>query len=247
MKQRGAGTSRGRASRPRRRAAALAAALGAALAAGGAVAASEDAVTEMVRRLLDAPEATASVVLERSDPFGGPPEREEGRVWYLPGRGLRYRAEGKVKHEIAIDRAADRVILYRPSEPHVYEATWAKAPMRLRQLVADPERVLRGTERAEAESRTVRGRRLDGWRLRGGSLGDSLGRGTVWVTRDDAGLPRYVSVANDVDTLLVEFRGWSLRREARPRDLVVNVPRGTPASPLDPRDLLGGVGTAETR
>jgi hypothetical protein len=213
----------------------------------GSAAGAGDVVTEMVRRLLDAPEATATVVLERSDPFGGPPEREEGRVWYLPGRGLHYRAEGTVKHEMALDREADRVVLYRPSEPHVYEATWAQAPRRLRQLIADPERVLRSAEDAQAESRPVRGTRVDGWRLRGGSMGDSLGRASVWIARGASGLPRYLSVATDVDTLLVEFRNWSIRRAARPGDLVVTVPRGTPSSPLDPRDLLGGPSPTESR
>ena len=226
--------------------AAIAAAVTALSAIPAIPAAADDVVTAMMRRLLDAPEATASVVLERSDPFGGPPEREEGRVWYIPGRGLRYRAEGETKHEMALDREADRVVLYRPSEPHLYEATWARAPRRLRRLIADPERVLRGAEGAVSEPRDVRGKRHDGWRLREEGLGPSGSRTTVWMTRGASGLPQFVSVANDVDTLLVEFRRWSIRRAARPGDLAVDVPRGTPTSPLDPRDLLGGSDAPES-
>lgn len=211
-------------------------------------AASEGAAERMVRRVLGAPEATASVVLERSDPFGGPPDRERGRVWYIPGRGLRYKAEGGARHEFSLDRAADRILLYRPAEPHAYEAPWAKAPARLRQLISDPERVTRGAASATPEAWTVRGARHEGWRLGARSLGDSLPRAAVWVARGSSGLPRFVAFATDVETLLVEFRDWSLRREARPRDLAVAVPKETPVSPLDPRELLDAAGGgAETR
>lgn len=210
--------------------------------------ASQGAAERMVRRVLEAPEATASVTLERSDPFGGPPDRERGRVWYIPGRGLRYKAEGKASHEFSLDRAADRILLYRPSEPHAYEAPWAKAPARLRQLISDPERVTRGAASAKPETWTVRGARHEGWRLGARSLGDSLPRAAVWVAHGSSGLPRFVAFATDVETLLVEFRNWSLRREARPRDLAVSVPRGTPVSPLDPRELLDAAGGgAESR
>jgi hypothetical protein len=198
----------------------------------------------MVRRVLDAPEATASVVLERSDPFGGPPDRERGRVWYIPGQGLRYRVEGRTAQELAANRAADRVTLYRPSEPRLYEAPWARGPLRLRQLVAEPERVVRGAAGAVPETRAVRGVATPGWRLRSGSLGDSLGRVTVWLSRGSAGLPRFVALATDVDTLLVEFRDWSLLAKAKPRDLEIRAPKGTPVSPLDPRDLLDAKGGA---
>ncbi len=209
-----------------------------------------DAVETMIRRVLEAPQATAAVVLERSDPFGGPPEREQGRVWYIPGRGIRYRSEGKAAQEIAVDRTADRVVLYRPSEPRLYEGPWARAPLRLRQLVAEPEKVLRGASGATREARAIRGTPVEGWRLRSGSLGDSLGRVSVWVSSASSGYPRFVALANEVDTLLVEFRAWSVRREARPSDLDVRAPRGTPVSPLHPRDLLdgaGGGGSGESR
>ena len=62
----------------------------------------EEAVHAMLRPMASAPEATARVSIERSDPFGGPPEVERGRLWYLPGRGLRYKSEGKGGHEMVV-------------------------------------------------------------------------------------------------------------------------------------------------
>ena len=226
------------------RAAGPAAVAGVAIAVIGALTAShapaeDDAVTRALRRVLTAREATAAVTLERSDPFGGPPDRERGRVWYIPGRGLRYRADGAKGHQLSIDRSADRMWLYRPAEPKLYKAPWSKAPSKLRRLVAEPERVLRGSLGAEAERREVRGATRAGWRLRPASLGDSLARVSAWVFLDPkSGLPRFVSLGSDVDTLLVEFRSWSFPNGARPRDLEVRVPAGTPEAPLDPRDLL---------
>jgi len=204
------------------------------VAAGG-----DDAATRALRRVLSAPEATATVVLERSDPFGGPPERERGQVWYVPGRGLRYRAQGAHGIQLSLDRDGDRMLIYRPAEPKLYSGPWAKAPSKLRRLVAEPERVLNGSLDAKAETREVRGVRRPGWRLRAASLGDSLGRVSAWISVDNGtGLPRFVALGSDVDTLLVEFRGWSLRRSARPGDLVIRAPKGTPEGPLDPRGLL---------
>jgi hypothetical protein len=198
----------------------------------------DDALTRTLRRVLTAREATATVVLERSDPFGGPPERERGRVWYIPGRGLRYRVDGSRGLQLALDRAADRMILYRPAEPRVYRTPWAKAPSKLRRLVAEPERVLRGASGATSESRRVHGAARPGWKLRPASLGDSDARVSLWVSLDPkSGLPRFVSLGSDADTLLVEFRSWSFPK-ARPGDLEVRVPRGTPEAPLDPRELL---------
>lgn len=199
----------------------------------------DDPVSRALRRVLASREATAAVTLERSDPFGGPPDRERGRVWYIPGRGLRYRADGAHGLQLALDRAADRMLLYRPAEPKLYRAPWAKAPSKLRRLVGEPERVLRGSLGAVAEGRSVRGAARSGWRLRPASLGDSLARVSVWVALDSkSGLPRFVSLGSDVDTLLVEFRSWSFPKSARPADLDVRVPPGTPEGPLDPRDLL---------
>lgn len=233
---------------------ALAAALGLALAVSAATsfAAGEDGpVSRMLRRVLTAPQATANVVLERSDPFGGPPERERGRVWYIPGRGLRYQANGSRGMQLALDRPADRMLLYRPSEPKVYKGNWSKAPSKLRRLVAEPERVLKGSLEAGAERRTVRGASREGWRLKPTSLDDSDARASIWISPDPkSGLPRFVSVASDVDTLLVEFGSWSFPKAARPGDLSVRVPRGTPEGPLDPRELLDtkdGAGGRERR
>jgi hypothetical protein len=208
----------------------------------------DDAVTRSLRRVLTVPEAIVSVVLERSDPFGGPPERERGQVWYIPGRGLRYRAEGSRGVQLGLDREGDRMLLYRPAEPRLYHAPWAKAPSKLRRLVAEPERVLSGSLGARAETRMVRGVRRPGWRLRAASLGDSLGRVSAWIALDPGtGLPRYVSLGSDADTLLVEFRGWSLRKSARAGDLAVRTPKGTPEGPLDPRGLLDTGGGRERR
>ncbi|HEU4725065.1 MAG TPA: hypothetical protein VFU59_07180, partial [Candidatus Eisenbacteria bacterium] len=94
-----------------RRAATVIALAGLALVAmlAAATAAGDDGpVSRTLRRVLTSPEATAPVVLERSDPFGGPPERERGRVWYIPGRGLRYQVNGSQGLQLAIDRTADR-------------------------------------------------------------------------------------------------------------------------------------------
>lgn len=199
----------------------------------------DDAVTRMLQPVLTAREATATVILERSDPFGGPPERERGRVWYIPGRGLRYRADGAQGIQLALDRMADRMILYRPAEPKLYRAPWAKAPSKLRRLVAEPERVLHGSFGAESERRDVRGAARAGWKLRPASFGDSLSRVSVWISAESkSGLPRFVSLGSDVDTLLVEFRSWSFPKNARAGDLAVRVPAGTPEAPLDPRELL---------
>ena len=208
-------------------------------------------VARMLRRVLTATQATANVVLERSDPFGGPPERERGRVWYIPGRGLRYQANGAKGMQLALDRSADRMLLYKPSEPKVYKGNWSKAPSKLRRLVAEPERVLKGSLDAGAERRVVRGASREGWSLKPASLDDSDSRASIWISPDPkSGLPRFVSVASDVDTLLVEFGSWSFPKAARPGDLSVRVPRGTPEGPLDPRELLDmkdGAGERERR
>jgi len=208
----------------------------------------DGALTRSLRRVLTAPEATATVVLERSDPFGGPPERERGRVWYIPGRGLRYQANGSKGHQIALDRTADQMLLYRPAEPKVYKAPWANAPSKLRRLVAEPERVLHGSLGAAAEKRRIHGASRQGWSLKPTSLDDSSDRAALWIAADPkSGLPRFVSIASDVDTLLVEFGSWSFPKAARPGDLSVRLPRGTPEGPLDPRHQLDRAGKGERR
>ena len=54
--------------------------------------AAEEEVRASFRRVLASQEARALMAIERSDPFGGEPSRENGSVWILPGRGLRYRS-----------------------------------------------------------------------------------------------------------------------------------------------------------
>jgi len=166
-----------------------------------------DGVVAMIRRVLAAPEATARVTIERSDPFGGAPARERGRVWFLPGRGLRYRSAEKGGQDVVIDRAKDSFTMYSPQEEVLYRGAYGRAPARLRRLIAEPEQSTATNLSPVAERRTIRGARRDGHRLRAAALGDSAGKVSVWISRDsDSGLPRFVSIASDVDTVLVEFR-----------------------------------------
>jgi hypothetical protein len=137
--------------------------------------------------------------------------------------------------------------LYRPAEPKVYKAAWEKAPSKLRRLVAEPERVLHGSLGAGAEPRRIHGASRQGWSLKPTSLDDTSTRATVWIAPDaKSGLPRFVAIASDVDTLLVEFGSWSFPKKARPGDLSVRVPRGTPEGPLDPREQLDPTGGARS-
>lgn len=225
-------------------AAALAVAPRALLGAGGA----EDEVRAAFRKILAAPEARASMAIERSDPFGGEPSRENGSVWILPGRGLRYRSSASGGQEIVIDREREHFLLYSPAERTVYRAPYSRAPARLRRLVAEPEEFLRARLDARAERRAIRGRMRDGYRLRGGSLGDSTPEVSVWMSRDGAtGLPRWVSISSPTDTVWIEFRNWTLAARARAADLVLSAPAGTKEEPLDPRELLErGGGTGES-
>ncbi|HEY7727052.1 MAG TPA: hypothetical protein VID50_01215, partial [Candidatus Eisenbacteria bacterium] len=154
-----------RARRPWLGAALGAAVLGAALAAG-----SDTAVDRMVRPLIEAPAVTAQVVLERSDPFGGPPEQTRGRLWYQPGRGLRVRFERGGGEEILADRSKGAFLLYRAAEGTIYRAPWERAPARIRRLIESPERVLESDLRARPERRSMSGAPRDGYRLRDASL-----------------------------------------------------------------------------
>jgi hypothetical protein len=217
----------------------------AAVAAIGA--APREEVRETFRRVLAAPEATARMIIERSDPFGGSPSRESGRLWLLPGRGLRYRSSEKGGQELVIDKAREVFLLYSPSEPMVYRAPYARAPARLRRLIAEPERFLSADLAATAERRPVRGGMRDGFRIRSGSLGDSLPEVSVWLARDArSGLPHWVTVSSPTDTVWIEFRDWSLAKAARPSDLILSAPPGTPEAPLDPRELLERGGGRES-
>jgi len=195
----------------------------------------------MLTRLLRAPEFHSRVIITRSDPFGGPAERTTGRIWFLPGRGLRFRSEERGGEDIVADREKGTFQVYRPSEGVLYKAEWARAPARVRQLVEEPERVLDADYRASRERRRVGGAWRDGYRLERASLGDSLPNVRVWVAPDPAsGLPRWMSAGGEEDSVDVEFSSIAILTKANPRDLSLNLPRRVRTEPLDPRDLLPG-------
>lgn len=223
-------------------AALLLACAGAALAAAaGAPRAAQPALDRMLRPIIEARSVTAQVVIERSDPFGGPPERSTGRVWYQPGRGLRVRFDRRGGEEIVADRTQGVFYLYRVAEGTVYRAPWERAPRRLRRLVEEPGRILESDLRARAESRMLSGRSRDGYRLREASLGDSTASVSTWVGADPgSGLLRWIALASEDDSVSIELRGIKLLATARARDLALSAPRSAPVEPLDPRDLLPG-------
>jgi len=201
----------------------------------------QEAVERMLARLLRAPEFHSRIVITRSDPFGGPAERTTGRVWSLPGRGLRFRSEEHGGEDPVADREKGTFQVYRPSEGVLYKAEWESAPARLRQLVQEPERILDADYRAVKERRRVAGAWREGYRLHRASLGDSLPDVSVWVAPDPAsGLPRWVSAGGEEDSIEVEFSSISILTKANPRDLTMNLPRRVRTQPLDPRDLLPG-------
>jgi len=201
----------------------------------------QDAVERMLARVLRAPEFQSRVIIVRSDPFGGPPDRTEGRIWFLPGRGLRFHAIAGGGEDIVADKEKGTFSVYRPSEGVVYRADWDRAPARVRQLVMEPEKLLDADYRAVRERRKAGGAWREGYRLHRASLGDSLPNVTVWLAADPAtGLPRWVSAGGDEDSVDVEFTGITLLGKANPRDLVLTLPKSVRTEPLDPRDLLQG-------
>ncbi len=207
-----------------------------------------DVVRAMVGRVVHAPEATARVVIERSDPFGGPPDRERGRLWYLPGRGLRYHSERKGGQEVVLDKERGHFLVYSPSEQVIYRAPFGRAPSRLRQLILDPDRILAKDLRATPERRVVRGAMRAGYRLGSTTLADSLPEVSVWIAADpSSGLPRWVAIDSEAESVVVDLESCVLRGEARPRDLELRAPKGTPEEPLDPRDLLRPTAPGESR
>ncbi len=208
-------------------------------AAGGAPRAAEPAVDRMLRPIVEARSVTAQVVIERSDPFGGPPERSTGRVWYQPGRGLRVRFDRRGGEEIVADRAQGAFFLYRAAEGTVYRAPWERAPRRLRRLVEEPGRILEADLGARAEARFLGGRSRGGYRLREASVGDSTAAVSTWVGADPgSGLLRWIALASEDDSVSIELRGLKLHSTASARDLALSAPRSAPVEPLDPRDLL---------
>jgi hypothetical protein len=222
----------------------------AALLGAGATAATDETgeVVAMIRRVLASPQATARVTIERSDPFGGPPTRERGRIWFLPGRGLRYRSSEKGGQDVVIDRAKDTFLMYSPQEEVLYRGAYGRAPARLRRLIAEPEQEITSKLSPVAEKRDVRGAPREGYRLRAAAIGESEAKVSVWVSREGGkGLPRFVSLATDVDTVLVEFREWKFHAKARPADLVSSAPKGVREEPLDPREMLERAGPGGSR
>jgi len=201
----------------------------------------QETVQRMLTRVLRAPEFQSRVIITRSDPFGGPADRSEGRVWFLPGRGLRFRALESGGEDIVADKEKGAFLVYRPSEGVLYRSEWDRAPARMRQLVLEPERLLDADYRAVRERRRVGGVMREGFRLHRASLGDSLPSVSVWIAADPAtGLPRWVSAGNEDDSVEIEFPSITLLGKANPRDLALTVPKSVRTEPLDPRDLLPG-------
>ena len=216
---------------------------GAAVAALAASAPSDNehgtAVRRMIRPVLTTGEAVSAVRIERSDPFGGPPERERGRVWYLPGRGIRYRSEGGRGQDLVADPSRDIFQVYSRSQRVVYKGPFDRAPARLQSIVLHPDDLLAKPLRAVPEKRRIGGSVRAGYRLREGALGDSLREWSVWVGGDTkTGVLRWVSVASDIDTLSIEFERFALASKARPEDLTQNVPPGTKVESLDAREIF---------
>jgi hypothetical protein len=198
-------------------------------------------VEAMLARLLRAPESRSRVFITRSDPFGGPGERTAGRLWFLPGRGLRFRSEERGGEDIVVDHEKGAFLVFRPTEGVLYRAEWDRAPARMRQLVLAPEKLLDADYVAVRERRLQGGVWRAGYRLQRASPADSLPNVSVWLAADPAtGLPRWVSAGGDEDSLEVEFRSITILPKAEPRDLVLSLPRGVTTQPLDPRDLLPG-------
>jgi hypothetical protein len=191
----------------------------------------------MIRPLLEAGQVTSSVTLERSDPFGGDPDRETGKLWYIPGRGLRYRSVGKGAQDILVDRERQAFFLYNEAERKVYRAPFERAPARIRSLILDPDEALSRDLRAVPEVRTIAGRARGGYRVRSAEASDT--GVSIWIGADPASkLPRWIAFASEAESLLVELRDVTLRKTPRLSDLTLSAPKGTPEEPLDPRELL---------
>ena len=201
----------------------------------------QEAVDRMLVRVFRAPEVRARVTITRSDPFGGPGDRSLGRIWFLPGRGLRYRSEEKGGEDIVVDREQRTFLVYRPTEQALYRTDWDRAPARMRQLIAEPERILEAKFRPTRERRLVGGAWREGYRLQRAALGDSLPTVSVWIAADPrTGLPRWLSAGGAEDSVDVEFRSMTILSKAVPGDLSLSLPRDVRTEPLDPRDLLPG-------
>jgi hypothetical protein len=161
---------------------------------------------------------------------------------------LRYKSDGKGGQDVALDHVKGAFLLYVPSERTVYRAPFDRGPRRLQRLITQPERALHTSPGAVAERRRVGGASVAGYRLRSASLGDSLPESAVWIAADPrSGLPRWLAVETDADTVLIELRGLAVRESAKVADLNISAPRGTREEPLDPRELLERGTTGESR
>ncbi|HZV90802.1 MAG TPA: hypothetical protein VFF34_02210 [Candidatus Nitrosocosmicus sp.] len=197
-------------------------------------------VRAMVRTILDAPEVTSDVVLERSDPFGGDPDVERGQLWYLPGRGLRFKSSRTHGHDMAVDRGKEKFYLYSPNENVIYQAPFEKAPARIRKLIQDPDRVLDENLRAVAQTRTIQGRSRRGYQILSTGIGDSLTSVGIWVAPDPSTRQlHWLSISTPADTLLIELRALTIRKKAEPGHLTLSAPANATVEPLDPREMLG--------
>ncbi|HET9253077.1 MAG TPA: hypothetical protein VFP58_13270 [Candidatus Eisenbacteria bacterium] len=198
----------------------------------------DEAARAMIRPLLSAGEVVASVTMERSDPFGGPPDRETGTLWFIPGRGLRYLSAGKKAQDILADRERGAFFLYSKSQGRVYRAPFERAPARIRSLILDPERSVNQDLRAVRETRTVAGRARAGYRVRSAGSPESTAV-AVWIAADPASkLPRWIAFATEAESLSIELRDVTLRKTPRLSDLALSAPKGTPEEMLEPRELL---------
>ncbi|MBI4364127.1 MAG: hypothetical protein HY568_01730 [Candidatus Latescibacteria bacterium] len=198
-------------------------------------------IATMLERVLRAPGVVSRVSITRSDPFGGPPERSNGRLWFLPGRGLRYHTDERGGEDIVLDRERQSFTVYRRAEKVLYRAPWDRAPARLRQLVAEPERILEKDLHASPEARVLGGVSRAGYRLRRAALGDSLPAISVWLAADpSSGLPRWVGATSEEDSVLVEFKGLTTLSSADAGHLALRIPKGVRTEPFDPRELLRG-------
>jgi hypothetical protein len=206
------------------------------------------AVKEMLRKVVTAPEVLSKVVIERSDPFGGPPDRQTGRLWYAPGLGLRYKADGREGQDVSLNKSEEAFLLYAPAERKVYRAPFSRGPARMRRLITEPERLLRTHLHASSSARRIRGAFVAGYQLHPAAVDDSLPQAAIWIAADPrSGLPRWLAVDSEADSVLIELKGLVLRSSARPGDLTISAPRGTPEEPLDPRELLERGAGGESR
>jgi hypothetical protein len=197
-------------------------------------------VRAMVRTILDAPEVVSDVVLERSDPFGGDPDIERGKLWYLPGRGLRFKSSRTHGHDMVVDRGKEKFYLYSPNENVIYQAPFEKAPARIRTLIQDPDRVLDKNLRAVAQARTIQGRSRPGYQILSTGIGDSLTSVAIWVAPDPSTRQlHWLSISTPADSLLIELRALTIRKKAEPGHLTLSAPASATEQPLDPREMLG--------